>query len=104
MTGYLSGCIAHPAFEVGYERADLVLPGSASPFVRQTIDGALEIEDRIDESHRLDRQRRFRAATWTPAYTTNNVIILLFMKYVTDRYGDGSYSNRGSHGRRVSTR
>ena len=52
--------MAHPAFEIGDERVDLILPHSMPLFVRQTIEGALETEDCIDASHRLDRQRRFR--------------------------------------------
>ncbi len=56
---HLAACTAHPGFEVDDEGSDLVLSRHVPLLVRQTIDRALEVEDCVDASHRLDRERRF---------------------------------------------
>jgi hypothetical protein len=48
----------HPALQVVHETGDPLLPHGATLIGRQTIDGALGVEDRIDPADRLDRQRR----------------------------------------------
>jgi hypothetical protein len=57
---HLATYITHPAFEVSDEGSDLVPAHSAPLFMRQTIDRALKIKDRVDASHCLDRERCFR--------------------------------------------
>ncbi len=56
---HLAACTEHPGFEVDDEGSDLVLSRHVPLLVRQTIDRALEVEDCVDASHRLDRERRF---------------------------------------------
>src|SRR5690242_13246211 len=56
----LATYIAHPVCQTGDEWSDLILAHCVSLFMRQTVDRALEIKDRIDPSHRFNSERRFR--------------------------------------------
>jgi hypothetical protein len=55
---YLAAHITHPALQIVHENGDPLLPHGATLVGRQTIDGALGVEDRIDPTDRLDRQWR----------------------------------------------
>jgi hypothetical protein len=57
---HLAAHITHPALQIVHESGDPLLPHGATLVSRQTIDGALSIEDRIDPADSFDRQRRLR--------------------------------------------
>jgi hypothetical protein len=58
MTRELAAFDAHPALEGGDERRHPNLSHNAPLGRGQAVDVALDIEDRIDPAHRLDRERR----------------------------------------------
>jgi hypothetical protein len=58
MPGEFGAFAAHPLLESGDERSDSDLPRAMTLSCREAVDVALDVEDRIDPTHRFDRERR----------------------------------------------
>lgn len=58
MARELSARVAHPGFELGDERARQLPPNRQPLSGRAAVDGALDIEDRIDPGERIAGERR----------------------------------------------
>src|SRR6185437_16320414 len=54
---HLAAHTAHPTLKIIHESGDPLLPHGTTLFDRQAVEGALDVEDRVDPSHSFDRQR-----------------------------------------------
>ena len=47
-----------PFFQIGHQRGAVLVPQSQTILLRSAVDGAFDIEDRVDTADRLHCQRR----------------------------------------------